>query len=139
MFKKNVMKKPVILLARRNECVINALIITLLISSFMISCKKADRDLVKTGVGESFTIELKANWSAGYQWSWINRDDITVADSTGRQYVIDNPGLEGSPGTEIWTFKAKAAGEETLIFTYNLPWSPGKEAESRKIRVSVRD
>jgi predicted secreted protein len=107
--------------------------------ALLASCEKADPDLIEAVIGESFNINLRANKSTGYHWSWINRDNIKVADSTNLEYIIDNPDLEGSPGTEVWTFEAKSAGEDTLIFEYLAPGSTGNGTENRKIRVLVHD
>ncbi len=115
----------------------NVSVIIPFLLALLVSCEKADPDFIETVVGESFNINLRANKSTGYHWSWINRDDITVADSTNLEYIIDNPDLEGSPGTEIWTFEAKSAGEDTLKFVYWRPGSSENEPETRNIRVLV--
>lgn len=111
------------------------------ILTVFFSCEKKDisPDVVETTVGESFDIKLKTNWSTGYHWSWINRDSISVADTTDFEYVVDDPDLEGSPGTEIWTFQAKSKGDETVIFWYLTASSSGSAEDLiRKIRVVVK-
>lgn len=104
------------------------LIILIAFMPFLLSCEKEGpyADEIKTQTGESFDIELEANWSTGYHWSWINSSEITIVDSTDLNYISD-PDLEGSPGTEIWTFKALSAGEEILVFSYLSPWSTHKD------------
>lgn len=100
---------------------------------FLFSCEKEDpsTELIAVNNGETFDIDLTANWSTGYRWSWVNRSCITVADTINFEYVTQDPGLGGSAGTEIWTFLAKSPGEETLIFIYLPPGATGNEEGER--------
>jgi predicted secreted protein len=116
-----------------------AIMIIPFLLALTVSCEKEDPDFIETVIGKTFNINLRANKSTGYHWLWINRDNVTVADSTNLEYIIDNPDLDGSPGTEIWTFEAKSAGEDTLIFEYWSPGSTGIATENKKIRVLVHD
>lgn len=72
--------------------------------------------------GEEFTIELASNPTTGYQWE-ANWDDeyITLIK---KDYVPDPylPGMVGSGGTEIYTFKALKPGQTNIGFDYIRPW-----------------
>jgi len=106
----------------------------------LISCEKEApvEDLIVANKGEHFEIGLNANWSTGYRWSWTNRESISVADSSRIVYAADDPDLQGSPGTEIWTFEAISAGCETLNFMYVSAFSSRNEGgETKKIKVLV--
>ena len=95
------------------------------------SCEKENPALADytVQVGEEFKIELEANLSTGYHWSWMNRESVTISDTVDFEYVIDDPGLEGSGGTEIWTFLATSTGMDTLKFVYLAPGSTGNEGD----------
>lgn len=112
----------------------------LVLFPLLYACEKEDpnhTDIV-TQVGEKFKVELEANWSTGFHWSWLNRENITIADSLDMEYTIDDPELEGSNGKEIWTFLATATGDETLIFIYLSPGSAGSgEDKTKEISVLI--
>ena len=117
------------------------LIIFTTILALVCCCQKEEiPDLIETTTGESFEIELEANWSTGYHWSWINKGEINIADTTGLVFVPDNPSLGGSSGIEKWSFMAVEPGDQTLIFRYispgNLKTDPGA---TREIRVVVEE
>jgi len=112
----------------------------IVIFPLLFSCEKEDPDHtnIVTRVGEEFKVELEANWSTGYHWFWTNRESITIADSLDLEYIIDDPGLEGSKGKEIWTFLATVKGDETLLFMYLAPVSSGSgEDKIKEISVQV--
>ena len=101
------------------------------------ACEKEEQNgQIEVAVDDSFTIELRANWSTGYHWEWTNRDQVTIADTTGLEYQPDDPGLGGTPGKEVWTFRALMTGEERLIFQYRSPGSTGS-GETREFTVTV--
>ncbi|HDS06992.1 MAG TPA: hypothetical protein ENO05_05135 [Bacteroides sp.] len=108
----------------------------LLLASFLaipVGCdRENNEDLIEAAVGDPFVIELAANWSTGYHWSWTNKDEVTIADTTGMEYVADDPGLGGTAGREIWTFSALKKGEEALQFRYLSPDPAGGGAEETR-------
>jgi len=105
--------------------------ITILLAIFplLFSCEKEDplTDGIVTELGEIFQVSLDANWSTGYHWSWMNRERISIVDTIDFEYIIADPELEGSKGTELWTFMAKSAGRDTLVFMYLPPGASGTE------------
>jgi predicted secreted protein len=112
---------------------IQTLSLTLTLTLLLLACQKENIDTtIRAAEGSSFNIQLRANRTAGYHWKWINRDEVTIADTTGLEFIIDNPDLEGSPGTEVWTFKGKIKGEETLSFVYQGPGDTGNEGDKNK-------
>jgi predicted secreted protein len=96
------------------------LIVLLFYTASFLSCSEENETLqdFKIKVGESFTIELEANWSTGYSWTWENSPEVYTVDTTGRAYIQSDPGLGGGTGTEEWTFVGKSVGKEILKFYY---------------------
>jgi predicted secreted protein len=112
---------------------INKILFLAILLPALAACERGDRDdRVKVAGGDSFTIELKANWSTGYHWKWTNRDEVTIADTTGLEYIEDDPGQGGTAGTEIWSFRAMNKGEERLEFVYQPPGATGNEGEDTR-------
>jgi inhibitor of cysteine peptidase len=76
--------------------------------------------VIKTGVGQEFIINLSSNPTTGFDWEctsvyeWIQL--------LGKTYQADNTGLIGSGGTDSFTFKAHGNGTATLVFTYKRSW-----------------
>ena len=101
--------------------------------AFVAACEKEEQnDEIEVASGDSFTIELRANWSTGYHWNWSNRDQVTIADTTGLEYRPDDPGLGGTGGTETWSFTALNEGEDHLVFEYLPPGSTGNGGEETR-------
>ncbi|MBM4176751.1 MAG: protease inhibitor I42 family protein [Ignavibacteria bacterium] len=123
----------------------NKIIFLLVISSLFFICRKNgdnngsdykfDFDIEK---GKSFQIELKSNPTTGYSWKWINRTSVSIVDTAGYKYLPDRPGLVGSGGKEIWTFKGMSIGNDSLRFEYNRSWEPNSTVESKTIYVRVK-
>lgn len=108
----------------------------LLLALFLVipaACDKENQtDLIEVASGNPFTIEMEANWSTGFHWAWTNRDEVTIADTTGMEYVADDPGLGGTAGREIWSFSALKTGEEALLFRYLSPDPAGSGVEETR-------
>ena len=91
--------------------------------------------------GDSFKVTLYAHWSAGMKWSVRYSEPGIVRVDNARKFINDGPpGTVGSPGREIWTFKALDSGETTVIMTYssvaNLPDTP-QNVNTLKLVVEV--
>lgn len=87
-----------------------------------LSCEKESitPEQVDVPLGQDLYIKLESNWSTGYHWQWVNKDEVSVLDSVGITYLSEDP-LLGSPGIEKWIFKAILTGEEKLKFEYRSP------------------
>jgi inhibitor of cysteine peptidase len=68
--------------------------------------------------GQNFDIVLPANASTGYHWQIIGTPDATLLQSTGPNYLSEQPVMPGSGGVEVWTFSALAPGETKIEFGY---------------------
>jgi len=82
----------------------------------------------------SLTVTLCSNPTTGFQWSESAQiSDQTVLQQTGHQFVSPEseppPLPPGTPGQEVWTFKALKEGTSTISMEYSRPWEGGEKAE----------
>jgi len=87
---------------------------------------------VKVAVGDSFTLTLCSNPTTGFQWEPAQISDQTVLEEVDHKFVSpesDPPPPPGTPGQEIWTFKALKEGESTISIDYSRPWEGGEKGE----------
>ena len=90
---------------------------------------------VAVAVGDSFTVTLCSNPTTGFLWSESAQiSDLSVLEQLGHEFVPpeykgDKPPPPGTPGQEIWTFKALKAGESTISMEYSRPWEGGEKGE----------
>lgn len=98
---------------------------------------KADYNVSKN---EVFQISLKSNPTTGYSWKWIKIQSSSILDSVSTTYVPTKmeEGIVGSGGNEIWEFKGKETGVDTLKFEYCRSWEPNSTVETKKIIVKVK-
>ena len=90
---------------------------------------------VEVAVGDSFIVALCSNPSTGFQWAESAEiGDKTVLEQTEHKFV--SPGAEdtkpiapGTPGQEVWTFKALKKGTSTISMVYGRPWEGGEKGE----------
>ena len=83
--------------------------------------------------GETFELKLCSNPTTGFQWS----EDSQISDTTvlkqenheffGRESELTPP--PGTPGQEVWTFKALKQGSSTIYLEYSRPWEGGEKGE----------
>jgi len=88
---------------------------------------------VEVAVGESFTVNLCSNASTGFRWietADISDHGMVAQVSRTDSYPSGNvdPLPPGTPGSQIWTFKALKGGTSTLSFEYSRDWEGGEKA-----------
>ena len=95
---------------------------------------------VEVAVGGSVTVTLDSNASTGFQWVLVSISDETVLEKVANTYEApEDTGMVGSPGKEIWTFKALKKGTSTISMEYSQPWENGtKAAETFDLIVAVK-
>jgi len=81
---------------------------------------------IKT-VKQTITVTMESNSSTGYQWIWMNKKDA-AADSVSYYYkplafANDSMVRDGSGGTDVWTFKPKTEGADSLVFYVRPAWA----------------
>ncbi|MRR30925.1 hypothetical protein EG834_11510 [bacterium] len=77
--------------------------------------------------GDEFRIIIGSNPTTGYHWELIGNPDDTLFRFVSKYYQPDEPVLDGSGGSDIWTFKALAAGEAKIVLG-NYPPGQGEPA-----------
>ena len=83
--------------------------------------------------GGSLTVTLCSNPTTGFQWSESTQiSDQNVIKQVDHKFVgpeSEPPPPPGTPGQEIWTFKALKEGTSTISMEYSRPWEGGEKAE----------
>jgi inhibitor of cysteine peptidase len=86
----------------------------------------------------TFQISLNSNPSTGYSWQWTNQQSTSVVDTFNFNYVSDYPGRIGGGGKEIWNFRGKKKGLDTINLEYKRVWETNPAIETKKIVVKVK-
>ncbi|GAH66540.1 unnamed protein product [marine sediment metagenome] len=87
---------------------------------------------VEVAVDGSLTLTMYSNPTEGRQWSEAQISDQAVLQQTDHKLVMpevegDMPPPPGTPGQEVWTFKALKEGKSTISMEYTHPWEGGEE------------
>lgn len=116
---------------KRYSFVIGTLLLSFSCSSSTKVLSTSETETVK--VGKEFEISMRSNPTTGYCWIWANKGDA-AADSVDHKFVsnAENSGrmMCGAGGTEVWTFKAKKTGADSLKFYYLRPWEKNSLRDS---------
>jgi len=86
---------------------------------------------VEVAVDGSLTVTLCSNPTTGFQWESPQITDQTVLEQIDHKFVSpesEPPPPPGTPGQEVWTFKALKEGESTISIAYSRPWEGGEKA-----------
>jgi len=81
-------------------------------------------------VDGSLTLSMYSCPSEGRQWSEAQISDQTVLQQTDHKLVMpkpETPPVPGTPGQEVWTFKALEKGTSTISMVYTHPWEGGEK------------
>ena len=89
---------------------------------------------VEVAVDGSLTVTLCSNPTTGFEWESAQISDQTVLQQTDHKFVApetkgDGPPAPGTPGKEVWTFKAFKEGTSTISIEYSRPWEGGEKGE----------
>ena len=83
--------------------------------------------------GETFRVKLCSNPTTGFQWSENAQiSDPAVLQQEDHKFIgpeSEPPPPPGTPGQEVWTFRALKRGSSTLFFEYSRPWEGGEKGE----------
>ena len=83
--------------------------------------------------GEMFTVKLCSNPTTGFKWleeaqisarSVLKQEDHKFIDPES-----ELPSPSGTPGQEVWTFKAVKQGSSEVYLEYSRPWEGGEKRE----------
>ncbi len=84
----------------------------------------------EVSVDGSLTVTLCSNPTTGFQWESAQITDQTVLEQVDHKFVSpesEPPPPPGTPGQEVWTFKALKEGESTISIAYSRPWEGGEK------------
>jgi len=87
---------------------------------------------VEVAVDGSLTVTLFSNPTTGFQWESAQISDQTVLEQVAHKFVSperEPPPPPGTPGKEVWTFKALKQGKSIISMEYSRPWEGGTKAE----------
>ena len=88
---------------------------------------------IEVPVGGSLTVILCSNPTTGFQWESARISDQTVLQQVDHEfeapeYTGNRSPPPGTPGKEVWTFKALKEGKSTISMEYSQPWGGGTKA-----------
>jgi predicted secreted protein len=117
-----------------------ATVIILAFSLFSCNVEKKVKIDYELSKNETFDIKLKSNPTTGYSWKWIKNNNSKKVDSISSIYQQDKSatGMMGVVGNEIWKFKGKETGVETLVFEYCRSFEKNSTIETKKVIVKVK-
>lgn len=134
----------------------SALVLTIVTASvFLIACATATPDqkawvevsceefynnhhintkpALEVQAGEMFQVKLCSNPSTGFEWlEDAQISDTAVLEQEDHEFIgpeSEPPPPPGTPGQEVWTFKAVKEGSSTIFFEYGRPWEGGEKRE----------
>ena len=88
---------------------------------------------VHLGETEMFEVKLCSNPTTGFKWSENAQiSDTAVLVQEDHKFIgpeSEPPPPPGTPGQEVWTFKALKEGSSTIFFEYSRPWEGGEKGE----------
>ena len=74
-------------------------------------------------VGEELTVTLGSNPTTGFQWSEnAEISDESVIKQVSHKFVGPETDVPGTPGEEVWTFRAFKKGTVITFLEYSRPW-----------------
>ncbi len=92
-------------------------------------------DEVEIAVDGVLTVVLCSNPTTGFQWAEPARiSDQSVLRQTDHEFVApegedDELPAPGTPGEEVWTFKALKKGMAVVSMQYSRSWEGGEQRE----------
>ncbi|MEN8173127.1 MAG: protease inhibitor I42 family protein [Chloroflexota bacterium] len=89
-------------------------------------------DRLEVGAGDEFSVNLCSNPTTGFQWiETVSISDPSVTLQISHQFFGPDEGgessLPGTPGSQLWNFKALEEGSSLLSFEYSRDWEGGEK------------
>lgn len=99
---------------------------------------KDDKDIT-VAAGETFTIELEANPTTGYDWTAKISDETVVKleNIEYHQQPVDTD-VVGAGGVDTLTFKGLKKGSATITLTYERSFEEGSAVDTLVYNVTVQ-
>ena len=90
-------------------------------------------DQIEVPVGNTLTVILGSNPTTGFRWDEEAQiSDIGVLEQVQHEFIgpeSEPPPPPGTPGQEVWTFKALKEGAAIVSLEYSRPWEGGEKGE----------
>lgn len=86
---------------------------------------------IEAEAASDISITLESNRTTGFGWDIDSPVDEKVLRFVSSEYIAPASGMMGSPGREIWNFRAVAPGRAGISFKYLRPWEKGTPPEKR--------
>jgi predicted secreted protein len=106
-----------------------------------VSDTGAETDAGGSGTTDTYTVDLSANGSTGFTWTYT-MDPAGIVEEASRSYTLDDPidrypVKTGGPGTLSVVFKAKSPGAVRLHFEYKQSWTTAAPERTAAYPLSV--
>jgi predicted secreted protein len=88
--------------------------------------------------GGKFEIDLAANDTTGYTWNKNEVYDKAYLELLESKYKTAEPVRPGSPGTQIYVFKALKAGATTIKMTNKRSWESTASDKTLTFNVNIK-
>ncbi|MDD5338353.1 MAG: protease inhibitor I42 family protein [Dehalococcoidales bacterium] len=93
---------------------------------------------VTLNAGDTLTVKLGSNPTTGFNWDDAAIGNTAVIEQVSRDYLEPTAsGIVGAPGTDVWAFRAKAAGTTTIQFNYSRPWESEPATYTLTLNITV--
>ncbi len=76
---------------------------------------------IEVAAGNEFKIVIESNPSTGYHWELIGNLDESVVQYVSNEFRAQEPVAPGSGGSDVWVFRAVAAGETKIVLGHYPP------------------
>jgi inhibitor of cysteine peptidase len=88
-------------------------------------------ELTIEDVRTTLVVTLCSNQSTGFQWSETAAISASgILEQVDHEFVpLEQTGVTGGSGQEVWTFKALKQGTSTISMEYSRPWEGGEKGE----------
>ena len=94
---------------------------------------------VAVAVGETLTLRLESNGTAGYSWVVTQvPSNLRLAGQESEAPPQTDPPIAGAPGAQVFRFTASRSGRGTLRLAYRQAGSERRAAETFRLTVVTR-
>ena len=110
-------------------------LIFVLSTSFCLAEGSKTPRVIKTQVGQSFTITQESNGTTGYLWQFAKPLDKSTLKLISSEYIAGGTEANirvGAPGKQVWRFKALKPGRTNIYFEYVRPWEKPHQPQNEE-------
>jgi predicted secreted protein len=90
---------------------------------------------IEVAAGNEFKIVIESNPSTGYHWELAGELDESILQFVSKDFRASEPVAPGSGGSDVWVFRAVAAGETAITLGH---YPPGEgQAAAQEITFTI--